>query len=292
MTSSTRTSYGAPVPAREFARAPGAPSIACGPVSEYATTPMPVADRSAWFREHYEQAAGEIVQFFAGDCISLTGKRVGDIGCGDGIIDLGVCHLSDPAHLVGFDLAPTDVTLLAEVAREEKVDRGIPENLEFRTCTVDRLPCEDAYFDYLFSWSAFEHIKEPEVVAREMRRVLRPDGVLMVQVWPFYHSKHGSHLHQWFPEGFAQLLLRPEELAAKVRQSPGDDPAWSEYLLDLVPDLNRITVDDLQRALLVAGFFVAKVELLTDCFHIPRPLAHLPLSLLGITGVKLLAGIA
>ena len=254
-------------------------------------TPMPVVGRGQWFREHYEQAPREIVDFFGGDGISLTGKRVGDIGCGDGIIDLGLCHLAEPAHLVGFDLVQTDLELLSDVAREHDVEQGIPETLEFRKAAPDHLPCDDAAFDFLFSWSAFEHIKEPEVVAREMRRVLRPDGVVMIQVWPFYHSEHGSHLAPWFPEGFAQLVLRPDELAEEVRQAPGDDPAWSEYLLDLVPDLNRITVDDLQRALLSAGFIVGKVELLTNCFHIPRALAHLPLSLLGVAGVKLLAGV-
>jgi SAM-dependent methyltransferase len=248
-------------------------------------------NRSEWFRDHYHQAANEVVSFFGGDAVSLAGKRVGDIGCGDGIIDLGVAHLSSPAHLVGFDVVPTDVELLARVACHEGVAGDLPEELEFRTAASDRLPCEDGYFDRLFSWSAFEHVEDPIGLARDMRRILRPDGVLMVQVWPFYHSEHGSHLWKWFPDGFAQLLLDPAELTAAVKNDPGDDPAWAEYLLEGIPELNRISVDGLQDALTTAGFIIGKVELLTNPFHVPRALAQLPLSLLGISGVKLLAGV-
>jgi ubiquinone/menaquinone biosynthesis C-methylase UbiE len=251
---------------------------------------MPVTDRSQWFHDHYVSATDEILTFFAGDGLELGGQRVADIGCGDGIIDLGVTNRAGPAHLVGFDLRPTDVDLLAEVAHQEGVAGGLPNTLEFRTVSGDRLPCDDGYFDRLFSWSAFEHVLDPVRLAQEMRRVLRPGGVAMVQVWPFYHSEHGSHLWQWFPEGFAQLLRTPEELIATVEKSPGTDPVWAEYLIESVRSLNGITVDGLQIALRTAGFQIAKVEILSPAFHVPPGLADVPLSRLAIAGVKLLAG--
>jgi SAM-dependent methyltransferase len=260
------------------------------PVLTHMATPMPMTNRSQWFRDHYDQAAREIVAFFGGDAISLEGKRVGDIGCGDGIIDLGVAHLASPSQLVGFDVVPTDIELLTKVALQEGVRGGIPETVEFRSGFEDHLPCEDRYFDRLFSWSAFEHVEDPLLLAREMRRILRPDGVLMVQVWPFYHSEHGSHLWHWFPEGFAQLLRKPEELVATVKDDLGEDKVWAEYLLDVLPGLNQITLDGLQEALTGAGFVIGKVEILSNPFHVPRSLARMPLSRLGIAGVKLLAG--
>ena len=53
-------------------------------------------DTSEWFKEHYESAASQITEFLAGDRISLAGQRVADIGCGDGLIDLGVVHQCRP----------------------------------------------------------------------------------------------------------------------------------------------------------------------------------------------------
>jgi 2-polyprenyl-3-methyl-5-hydroxy-6-metoxy-1,4-benzoquinol methylase len=61
-----------------------------------------------WFREHFDEAAQAILDFFAGDGIELDGKRVADIGAGDGIIDLGLALKGTPTRLVGFDIVETD----------------------------------------------------------------------------------------------------------------------------------------------------------------------------------------
>ncbi|MGH9282126.1 MAG: class I SAM-dependent methyltransferase, partial [Acidimicrobiales bacterium] len=182
-----------------------------------------------------------------------------------------------------------DVDGLLLRARARGVLTELPCNLRFEHCGPEQLPAPDGSFDHVFSWSAFEHVVRPVAVLREVRRVLRPGGVLMIQLWPFYHSKHGSHLWDWFPDGFAQLLWDPAEVERRVRARPDLGPGWTDNLLSAFGELNRITVDDLQRALLMAGFDVTSLELLTECFHIPPELAHLPLSVLGISGVKLLA---
>lgn len=84
---------------------------------------LSTADRhtSAWFVEHYEEAADQVIEFLAEDGLSLTGLRVADVGCGDGIIDLGVVHKAQPDQLVGFDVVPTDRDHLREFARSEAV---------------------------------------------------------------------------------------------------------------------------------------------------------------------------
>jgi hypothetical protein len=53
--------------------------------------------------------------------------------------------------------------------------------------------------------------------------------------------------------------------------------------------LNRVSLDDLQRAMLAAQLRVGKLEIQSECVHIPPQLARRSLSLLGISGVKLLA---
>ena len=53
--------------------------------------------------------------------------------------------------------------------------------------------------------------------------------------------------------------------------------------------LNRITLDELQRCILAAGFDISKFELYTNPVHLTADLARYPLSQLGISGVKLLA---
>lgn len=242
-----------------------------------------------WFREHFDEAAAQVVEFLHSDGIELRGRDVADIGAGDGIIDLGVFVKAQPASLVGFDIVPTDPARLLEIARREAGLDELPEALQFRTSQPTAIPAPDDSFDLAFSWSTFEHVTEPTALLRDIHRVLRPDGVFMLQIWPLYHSQHGSHLWHWFPDGFAQLLRSPEEIEADVRRRPGPDPWWAERLLDEWRSCNRITLDGLQASLLAAGFRVSKVSLLTEPVHLPPQLERFPLSALAVAGVKLLA---
>ena len=264
---------------RRISAPPGTPAAP-------ATPPAP----APWPEDSYTVAAGEVVQFFADEGVILEGATLADIGCGDGVMDLGVVHQAKPALVVGYDINAVDTASLLDRARARGVADGeLPPELRFEVCGATTLPVADGTFDHVFSWSAFEHILQPLPVLKEVHRVLKPGGFLMIQLWPFYHSKHGSHLWDWFPDGFAQLLYDPAAVERHVLAHPDQGPAWIDALLGAFRELNRVTLDDLQRALLGAGFDVVKLELLTECFHIPEPLAHLPLSLLGISGVKLLA---
>ena len=211
------------------------------------------------------------------------------MGSGDGIIDLGVYERAKPTRLVGFDILETDASQLLEFARRERIADDLPHALKFRRSEPTRLPAEDNLFDVVYSWSTFEHVAEPIDLLRDVSRVLRPTGVMMIQLWPFYHSQHGSHLWQYFPEGFVQLLRDDADIESAVRENPGPEPEWAEYLLADFRSCNRITLDGLQTALLAAGFRIGKLELLTQAVHVPLGLTRYPLSQLGIAGVKLLA---
>ena len=246
-------------------------------------------DTSAWFAEHYKDAADQIIDFLAGAGVDMAGRQVADVGCGDGIIDLGVAHKAEPARLVGFDLVPTDPDWLLDRARAEGVCEELPSCLEFRGCGPRTLPADDDSFDFVFTWSAFEHVEDPIAVFREIHRVMRPTGILMLQIWPLYYSEHGAHLWQCIPDRFVHLLRSADEIRAAVRATTRYPKETIEEFLEVFDTLNRVTLDDLQRALLAASLRVAKLEIQSESVHIPAELARRPLSHLGISGVKLLA---
>lgn len=245
------------------------------------------ADAGVWWEAHFDQAAGELLDFFAGDGISLQGKRVADIGCGDGIIDLALAVRAEPDRLIGFDIKPTDVDRLTELARSHLSAEKLPDALSFATCGETSIPADDKVFDFVVSWSAFEHIADPGPVLKEIRRILTDHGVLFIQLWPFYDSAHGTHLVDWFPEGFAQFEHTDEEILRLMRSS--GDQAMAAEMLEIYRTLNKITLDELQQAVVNAGFKIVKVCLNTDTLHIPDRAAHLPLSRIAINGVKLFA---
>ena len=124
---------------------------------------------------------------------------------------------------------------------------------------------------------------------RDIRRILKPGGVLFLQLWPFYNSEHGSHLWQWFPDGFAQFEHSDDEIAAQIEADEATDPGWGAMMMREYRALNRVTLDDLGVAIERAGLRVARLKLITnDCF-IPASAKGTPLSALAIGGVQLLA---
>ena len=45
-------------------------------------------------------------------------------------------------------------------------------------------------------------------------------GVLSaLELWPFFHSQHGSHRWNWLPQGFAHLLQTTPEIERAVRET-------------------------------------------------------------------------
>ena len=252
----------------------------------------PGVARDAWFWDHYDWAANQIVSFLADDGVVLAGRAVADVGCGDGFIDLGIARTARPARLVAFDVTATDVDHLRTVAAAQGTGGDLPPMLQFVTCGATTIPAAAAEFDVVVSWSAFEHIADIDRVAGEIARIVKPDGTVFVQVWPLYFSERGSHLDEWLPDPFVHLARDHDEIAGEVRAKAGDagKAGWGEYMLREFATLNRARLDDVQAALHRAGLVVEKVEIESKAVRIPREvsLAH-PLTDLAVAGFKLLA---
>jgi SAM-dependent methyltransferase len=244
-------------------------------------------DPQVWFREHYEEAADQILEFLGADGLTLDGTAVADIGSGDGITDLGLAIKGRPSEFVGFDVRPTDVDALLRSAQVAGVADELPENLSFRVSHIDGLPSADGYFDVVVTWSVFEHVTHPVRMLSEVARILKPGGILFLQLWPFFHSEHGGHLWPHYEEPFPHLLHTDAEVRDHIVGRRATDP--TRDAVDEYESLNRITLNELQRAMLASGLTTRKLELLTNAVHIPPELSHLPLTVVGIGGVKLLA---
>ena len=111
------------------------------------------------------------------------GSSVLDLGCGEGL--LALLKRKD-VYLAGLDLSPE----LVEMARRNGYDAAC-------VGLLTDLPFPTASFDYVVSLDVFGHIgfDEKDAVLKEIKRVLRPDGVTMhgvesldPKLHPDYHS--------------------------------------------------------------------------------------------------------
>src|SRR5437660_8574741 len=101
------------------------------------------------------------------------GMKLLDTGCGPGSITIGLAEAVAPAETVGIDASADAI----EEARALAASRGCT-NLRFEVADVYALPFEDATFDAAFSHAVMQHLRDPLTALREIRRVLKPGGVV------------------------------------------------------------------------------------------------------------------
>ena len=191
-----------------------------------------------------------------------------DVGCGDCLLSYGLLNLP-LGEVVGLDIVHEKAKQIADLPRRITA-AGLkpPANTE-RFSHVDydgtTFPFPDASFDVVFSWGAFEHISEPQVVLSEMRRVLSPDGFIFVTVFPWYQSRDGSHLTDFITEPWFHLKWTPEAVREALDQREYDNDGqrsfvtghlWGEFERP-----NGFSADMFYECARQAGWQAAKVEL-------------------------------
>jgi ubiquinone/menaquinone biosynthesis C-methylase UbiE len=93
-----------------------------------------------------------------------------DVGCGPGNLTAALARRVAPGRVVGLDRAPD---VVAAAAADFTAD-----NLAFTTGDVYALDYPDASFDIVHAHQVLQHITDPVAALRDLRRVLRPGGLL------------------------------------------------------------------------------------------------------------------
>ena len=104
-----------------------------------------------------------------------AGMDVLEVGCGVGSLVLDLAPTVAPGRVVGIDVDADQI----EAARRSAAERGIA-NAEFRVGSAYAPPYPDATFDVVYANAVLLYLREPVRALREMRRVLRPDGLAAV----------------------------------------------------------------------------------------------------------------
>lgn len=103
------------------------------------------------------------------------GMRVLDVACGTGNLALPAARLG--AVVTGIDIAPN----LIEQARENAKREGL--TIQFDEGDAENLPYADASFDAVITMFGAMFTPRPELTAAELKRVVRPSGVIAMANW-------------------------------------------------------------------------------------------------------------
>ena len=103
-----------------------------------------------------------------------NGMRTLDVGTGPGLIPLYLQRFCPGAHLIGLDVS----LKMLDIASYHGKKRGVPLTLLAGDGEV--LPFGAETLDVVTSFFALHHMDQPERFLKEMGRVLKPDGTLLV----------------------------------------------------------------------------------------------------------------
>ena len=222
-----------------------------------------------WFFRHFDHAGPTIISYMLGDSPQLLG-RILDVGCGDGITDLSLALRTGCKELVGVDPF-RGYERLAEIAAAAHLPADvIPANLRFMAEDANALPFEDDSFDVLVSWGSVEHIAGGYLKALdEMRRVLKPGGLLFIHPG-LYYSNFGHHLGEFSSEPFFHLKKPLDEVERLVMSTPpnymdrsGEFATPAQYW-QWFRELNPITVSQFEQELRARDLQPWRVALRTE----------------------------
>ena len=159
-----------------------------------------------------------------------------DAGCGPGSITVGLAEVVAPGNVVGVDFQ------IAQVERASALgaDRGM-NNVRFETADLHQLPFTDGSFDAVFCNAVLMHLRQPLPVLRELRRVLRPAGVIGIR-----NPDFGTIVIA----PLTPLLEQRDALARRVQQHVG---------------VNGFVGRDHRRLLLEAGFARTEATASLNC---------------------------
>ena len=113
-----------------------------------------------------------------------------DVGCGPGTITADLAQRVAPGHVVGLDRS-------AEVIAQA---RTLAAPVEWTTGDIYNLTQGSESFDVVHAHQVLQHLTDPVAALTEMRRVLRPGGVLAVRdsdYGAFVWSPADERLDRW-----------------------------------------------------------------------------------------------
>ena len=138
----------------------------------------PVVAEYAKAAKHYDEKWAFYVEATTRETLRRlplnAASRVLDVGCGTGELLRRIRANVPDAVLAGLDPVPE----MLDVAREKLSGRD-----DLRVGYADRLPWNAGTFDVVVSCNMFHYISEPLRALREIARVLRPTGALVLTDW-------------------------------------------------------------------------------------------------------------
>lgn len=138
----------------------------------------------------YERLMGRWSQKLAPLFIDFAGlgdgETVLDVGCGNGSLTFALAEVADLREIAAIDYSPVFV--------ESAMRRNTDPRVKIRQADACALPYGDGTFDRALAMLVLHFVPEADRAVAEMRRVVRPGGVVAAVVWDHLGGMPGMRM--------------------------------------------------------------------------------------------------
>jgi ubiquinone/menaquinone biosynthesis C-methylase UbiE len=184
-------------------------------------------------------------------------RKALEVGAGTGFFSLNLRQAGVLAEVHVTDISPG----MVEAAKANAAKLGF--DIEGRTADAEELPYPDETFDIVVGHAVIHHIPDVEKAFREMLRVLKPGGRVVICGEPTRYgdliARRLSHATWWAATRITHL---PPLAARWARPQAELDESSRAAALEAVVDLHTFDPDSLARTVRRAG--AARVRTVTE----------------------------
>lgn len=163
--------------------------------------------QKCWHTQRFKQVA-LVAKKLKGDFL--------DIGCSDGTFSNVIMCNSNADTIIGVDVLKESIDFAKKKYKENR-------NMKFQLGEAHNLRFPDNKFDAVFCLEALEHLENPELVLKEMKRVMKKNGTLVILVpnenllfkfiwffWTKWRGKiwKGTHLNDFHSSELTDLIKK------------------------------------------------------------------------------------
>lgn len=149
-----------------------------------------------------------------------------DVACGPGLLACAIAHRA--RHVTGCDLTPA----MLEQAKIVQQEHGLT-NVKWDLGDATALPYNDGEFSLAITRFTFHHFLDPLAALKEMRRVCRPGGKVVVADSSPAAAKAGAYNAMEKLRDPSHVRALPvEELRALFQNAGLGDPRWETFRLE------------------------------------------------------------
>lgn len=138
----------------------------------------------------YEQLMGRWSKKLALPFIEFAGiadgERILDVGCGNGSLTFALAEAADVGEIAAVDYSPVFVEEVARLNTDPRIS--------VRQGDATALPFEDGRFDRSLALLVLHFVPDAQKAIAEMRRVVRPGGVVAAAVWDHLGGMPGMRM--------------------------------------------------------------------------------------------------